>query len=449
MPRKIFLSILGTGYYKPTNYYFHNDKSTAFNTRFIQEASIKHICQNWDKKDQIYIFLTQKARKVNWNDPAFNNTGKEPYTGLSAILKDYNVEAINIPDGNNTNEIWKVFEIIFHTLEKNDEVYFDITHAYRYLPTLLMVLINYARFLKNIQVKSISYGNWEAREEESQASYSPVVDLTPLSELQEWTNAVNDFLAHNDSQLLSKLIMQNDNRKKQYVKQISDKIIEFSDIFTTVRGQELKKGNIANHISNNLNPAIKKGNIPPLNPLLEILQVILKKFQNKENIINGLNGIEWCLDHNLMQQAITLIQEMIIEIIIEQYKEQTNHFLSYIKNKYQDSKSSTYKPNFSKELRTYVSSLLGIVNTEKQTPGNRFGYSADDELNSLTEFFFNKKIFSDFGKLYQDVSKERNSLNHGGFTDNFTSISIRSKIHEHYNELKKIIIEYNLYKLLI
>ncbi|MEA3505330.1 MAG: TM1812 family CRISPR-associated protein, partial [Bacteroidota bacterium] len=171
MARKVFISVLGTGYYSKTKYYCEN-KDENVETHFIQEAMLKFYSNEFKKNDKAYLFLTRKARNDNWESPAQKNNkfvieGKsDSYQGLEETLKgfDFDVISKDIPDGNNEEEIWEIFQKVFDVLELEDEVYFDITHAFRSIPMLIMVLINYAKFLKKINVKSITYGNWEGRD---------------------------------------------------------------------------------------------------------------------------------------------------------------------------------------------------------------------------------------------------------------------------------------------
>lgn len=100
------------------------------------------------------------------------------------------VNAVAIVDGKDESEMWEIFKTVYDLLKDEDEVYFDLTHAFRYLPMLVLVLGNYAKFLKNITVKGISYGNYESRTDDE----APIVDLLPLSVLQNWTHAAADFL---------------------------------------------------------------------------------------------------------------------------------------------------------------------------------------------------------------------------------------------------------------
>lgn len=95
MPRKVFISVLGTGFYGACQY--KRGKFVSTKTRFIQQATIEYlnVAEEWTSFDRILILLTDGARKYNWD---------------KSIISLHNVK---------TNE---------------DELYFDLTHSYRYLP---------------------------------------------------------------------------------------------------------------------------------------------------------------------------------------------------------------------------------------------------------------------------------------------------------------------------
>lgn len=203
MARKVFISVLGTGFYGKCIY--KRDEFESDNTRFIQQATLQMLTNSdsWTSDDHGYILLTQKAEVDNWivkgdEREKFSNAGKEEYIGLEKTIGGMNlpfaVEGISIPDGNDEDEIWQIFDIVFEKLQDGDELYFDITHGFRYLPMLVLVLGNYAKFLKNIKVKSITYGNFEARNKEAVPNVAPIVDITSFSALQDWTFSGASFV---------------------------------------------------------------------------------------------------------------------------------------------------------------------------------------------------------------------------------------------------------------
>lgn len=151
---KILMSFLGTGDYKFCNYYIENEK--VENVRFVQEALVKIFCNHWDSKDKIIIFTTKEAFERNW-------LNRDPIEGLDKRLNAINLQTkhlnINIPSGSSSGispeqiskEIWDLFEIVFNSIEDDCELIMDITHAFRYIPMLGIILIDYARLLKNVR----------------------------------------------------------------------------------------------------------------------------------------------------------------------------------------------------------------------------------------------------------------------------------------------------------
>lgn len=188
MARKVFISILGTGFYKKCKYISGDFCSS--NTRFAQQAVLEHTnAKEWSDTDTGIFLLTADARAKNWEISERENSRKEKesYTGLKNILNQlqypFFCQDISIPDGKTEEEIWERFSCIYKLLEEGDELYIDLTHSFRYLPMLLLVLSNYAKFLKKAQIKTLSYGNYEARDTES--NKAPIIDLLPISALQD------------------------------------------------------------------------------------------------------------------------------------------------------------------------------------------------------------------------------------------------------------------------
>ena len=148
MPRKVFISILGTSFYRECTYTDGDTQFKSSPTRFIQQASLELVgAKEWTEEDKVVIFLTQNARKDNWEKTIVERKplGKdtpEPYKGLEAVLQEMDlkaqVEDKDIKDGMNKEEIWEVFQTIYDTLQEGDELHLDLTHSFRFLPMLLL-----------------------------------------------------------------------------------------------------------------------------------------------------------------------------------------------------------------------------------------------------------------------------------------------------------------------
>ena len=151
MARKLFISFLGAGNYHECVYY---DSQKQYRpTCFIQCATLEQIgAQQWEASDAVRIFTTKKAKEQNWEETLPN----KDYAGLKRQLTDMGLKAdiqcVSICDGKNEAEMWELFETVFSQIEEGDQLYVDLTHAFRYQPMLMLVLTNYAKFLKDIKV---------------------------------------------------------------------------------------------------------------------------------------------------------------------------------------------------------------------------------------------------------------------------------------------------------
>jgi len=180
-------------------------------TRFVQEASLELIkATEWpnDSTGFVFVFIVENGSfERNWEDNGHKDRASKGVIineGLNSRINRLNlsfeVKPIEIAHGNNEKEIWQIFDTIYSCLKSNDEVYFDITHGFRYLPMLVLVLNNYSKFLLNTSIKRITYGNFESRN--LITNEAPLIDLTSFSVLQDWTNGINTFLKNGDAHLI-------------------------------------------------------------------------------------------------------------------------------------------------------------------------------------------------------------------------------------------------------
>jgi len=355
MARKVFISVLGTGFYGACKYV--KDGFVSSETRFIQQATLEYlkVCNNWTTKnadgevvDRIFILLTDGAREKNWNKNITSRTNlktgqEEPYLGLEQVLTDMHlpcpVETLKIPDGKNEEEMWTIFNTVYEALSTNDELYFDLTHSYRYLPMLILVLGNYAKFLKNVKVKHISYGNYEARD--TTTNEAPLMDILPLTMLQDWTFAAADLIQNGNIAKLQELKEANaltpmlrTKGKNNLDKRITDEsLTNYVDSLQAFL-LDMKLCLAPNILSGfNVNrirdcheqvAGVYDDVIAPIPPIIEKIEQSLQKFETTdiihlESLRNGYEAAKWCYDHQLYQQAATILDENI-----------TTHFCKYL-----------------------------------------------------------------------------------------------------------------------
>lgn len=408
MPRKVFMSVLGTGKYLPCTYKGEKSETT---TNYIQEATLNEIgAASWGEEDAVYILLTEKARKVHW--------APNDRDSLNSILKNLGlrctVEGVSIPDGQNEMEMWDIFSTIFGLLKDGDELYFDLTHGFRTLPMLLLVLGNYAKFLKNTRIAYMSYGNWEAREND----VAPIIDLLPLVALQDWTTAASSFRETGRVEILCsflKEIVRNTAapKNKGHLLKLLTNLESFQLQSETCCGKQICDGKAAGDVVSYTELVIKDGFLPdPVRPILLSIKDEAVPFagQTTDNIIR--QAILRCKKYGLIQQGYTMCQEGIVTIVCEKFAALN----PYTKG----SRSKDYK-----KYREYWSSILGISDNDKLSSAKWKPILKDNR--ELTCSIFALDWVGELRKRYSKLTRGRNHVNHGGFTGDLPAKKIRDE----------------------
>lgn len=433
MARKLFISVLGTGLYEKSVYTQRDFRSSE--TRFIQQATLELIgCkETWTEEDRVCILLTDKAKELNWEVSSREHPHtkeKIAYEGLNTLLQSMDlcpqITPVSICDGKNENEMWKIFQTTFELIQDGDELYFDLTHSFRYLPMLILVLSNYAKFLKNIRIAHISYGNYEARNEEG----SPIVDLLPLTVLQDWTFAAADFLHNGRSEQLTQLTQQvfkpilrdtrGEDQQAQALRKFSEALNNITNNLQMCRGLNITKDKDICRLKKSIDQ-LSEDIIAPLVPVVKRIERSFTKFIPDSNILNGLHAAQWCYDNHMYQQSITILQETIV---------------TYICNKNELSVTD-------KDARALVNTAFYIVDEKLQQEEKKWklpnfgkGNEAIDKVSELIKYPDIEKLSSSF-KTATDV---RNDFNHAGFRPNpMTADKLAHKIEESINKVHNII----------
>lgn len=352
MARKVFISVLGAGFYGECKY-FRGEKDMASgkyefesnNTRFIQQATLEYlrVKEDWSEKDAAYILVTEKARKVNWDkniDCFVTRDGKElrPYQGLEKVIEDmqlpFKTEAIDIKDGINESEIWDIFDRIVSEensiIQDEDELYFDFTHGFRYLPMLVLVLGNYTKFLKKTKKCSMTYGNFEMKDKDG---YAPIIDILPLASLQDWTFAVADYLENGYAEQLDRLSKESLNpilsnksnptspEAKENAKQVKGLIGSVKNVAQerqTCRGISVIKSEKVKSLKANIEQS-EHNVIKAFTPLIKKIGESLQDFDDQENVLNTIAAAKWCFDRHQYQSATTFLEEGVVSFFCKRH----------------------------------------------------------------------------------------------------------------------------------
>jgi CRISPR-associated Csx2 family protein len=324
--RKILLSFLGTSDYVPCNYTLH-DFPRVSNVRFVQEALVQWICGEWTSRDELLFFTTEESHDRNWVDNADREglASRLELLGLDAPLRE-----VQIPLGKSEEEIWEIFRIVSGRFEESDRVFLDITHAFRSLPMLALVLLGYAKVVKNVEVASICYGAMEAlgpvgkvREMPVEKRDVPVFELLPFDRLQDWTSSIDRFVSTGDATAVVNLAHRSvhpvlketrgQDTDAAAIRKFAGELERFAAVRRNCRGLELTETAVALHQA--LANVRGQSLLNPLQPLLDRLENQVAGAR-EEDVSQGLSAAQWCCEHGLVQQGLTILQETMITFIL-------------------------------------------------------------------------------------------------------------------------------------
>lgn len=413
---KKIITFLGKGDYQETTYSYikENGEKVKKTTKFIQEIIYDIVGQD----SIFYVALTKGAKETNWIDRSTNDG--VIYKGLKSIFdsKGIDYKELSLYDGKNEQEMWLNFEAIFDVLEENDEVYVDVTHSFRSIPIIMMSVLNYAKFIKNISIKAIYYGAFDAKVD----GIAPIFDLSLFSTITDWTVAAEKFINAGDSSQLSNIISQTirpvlketkgKDENASISNQINKNLEAFSNTLYTVRGKYISE--YGTSLKNSLE-RIKSIDIIQLKPFEKILNKIYEKvyFYSNDVVRDIHNTVKLCKDLKLIQQAYTFMQENIINYIcivggIDIF----------------DSKG--------RELAETV--LLSCHELKK------------DKIKLSEKHFpirdrIKDYVNHDLADLYNQISDYRNDINHAGYRqDSKKAEAFSKKLDEFINEFERLVI---------
>jgi len=410
---RVYLAFLGTSDYLPCTY-FKNDRELQ-NVRFVQEATLHFFCHEWTRDDRILIFTTNEARSKNWQDNGHQDwKTKKPLKrrGLKKCIEDLKLPSpfqnVPIPEGKTAPEIWDIFGTVFDQLNQGDEVIFDITHAFRSIPMLAIVVLNYAKVMKDITLQGIYYGAFEvlgsphaAQKIPPDERRVPIFDLTAFDVLMDWTLAIDRFLGAGDAvpacSLARRAITpvlketQGQNRDASIIQNVTKELEAFTKALSTCRG--LNISSVVSSLKEQMNKADRIQLLQPFHPLFERIKAQMDLFKG-DTILDGIQAARWCLQHNLIQQGYTILQEILV-----------THFVIKVGENPQNQKN-----------RDIASQAVTIH--LKRIPRPHWKDPSTRNPETTRRFCKLYETHPELVNVFKDLSDYRNDLNHAGFRKN-------------------------------
>lgn len=427
MAGRVYVSFLGTSNYVEFIYKINGIPSSP--TRFIQEALVERYCKNWGSDDAILIFATSKARKSNWKDNGHAGETNDLYNqGLETRFKgmtlnsDLRIDCIKIPEVESQEDIWELFNIVNDEIKSYKEIYFDITHAYRFIPMFAMSLFNYSQFVNGTKVVKVKYAMLdnigdldEVRKTQlKDRDVQTVLDLTSLTDLQDWTFAAGQYLKSGN---VKQLVEMKDKVETEELTSIIDYLGIVIKERQTCRGINIHnsdnlsvlKGKLENYFKNQSDHNYSD---KPLHNILGKIDESLKDFKEVPDVMNGFYAAKWCCDNGLYQQAITMLRENFITVFCVRYG---------LDIKVYDFNRVCVENALN--LRSNVKSTIDdcVVFEDKNNPKSE---KQKDEYKIIVERVMNDKLLmpinnkkSEVSKLWCAIRSYRNNFNHNGMNE--------------------------------
>jgi CRISPR-associated DxTHG motif protein len=428
MGRKVFISVLGTNPYSNCRY-CKADEDFECQNPYVQIATLQYLDKktpdSWTTDDVVLILLTEAAEKANWL-PSLRtnkNTGQtieEP--GLCKRLQDLHFPAQidtvkSLPEGDSVDDMMTIFRRVIEKLKVGDELYFDITHGFRSLPMLIMVLNNYTKFLLGTDVKWISYGKTVPPFTEG-----TIVDLDALVNLQGWAVGAANFIENGSVDSLIELsnaetlpilrATANNNPNVVNIRTFTRILNEAIQDLKTCRCPEVMSGEKLKRLRELRTKIDLSAIAQPFGPIIERIMDSLKDFESEQSVLNGLAAARWCADHKLYPQAITYLQETVVSIVCERHNVSLDD----------------------RKKRGMISSCYNIITDSKS-----------EDKWKVEDKDFCKLILSDVwvrnsAALYSAMSESRNDMNHAGMNDK-PSIApkLMKKIDKHISSFEELL----------
>lgn len=413
MARKVFISFLGTNNYVLCKYNIYGVDSRP--VRFVQEALIEHICKDWTEKDRIFIFCTSKektgengSKEINWFDNGQTKISDDSEkVGLQHRLQDLQseiglkptVEQLDIEAGFSEKEIWSIFNTVYSKLQTDDQIYFDVTHAFRSIPLFSIVLFNYSKFMKDTRLITIMYGAFEklgpaykVKEIPVEQRVAPVVDLTNIARLQEYNQVASSLKDFGKvKQLKDAITKSHETESDLTIRNLAESISELDEYIATIDLNEIKSGKFIRKFRCNYKN-VKKKVAKPIGNILDELNKETADFVEENSYRNIEVAINWTIKHDMLMQAYPLAEEYIILRIVNMFKH--------------------IKPSglYSKQFRMFVSSILGMPEEDFKTKNWKESLALyPDVADEIADDF----LVIEIRPQYEIVRQSRNSLAHG------------------------------------
>ncbi len=326
---KVLITSVGKGRssrgYNRANYEI--DGKVYEDEKFIASALHKHI--NFDK---VFIVGTSFSIWEAVYEDLGNGSADTSYKILEAqeekkldalipLIQDQLDKNLNtkgskcyiIKYGVNEDELLENFNYfldIAKNLNKDDEIYLDITHSFRSLSLMSFVMSEAISNLreKPLNIKSVYYGMFEYSAEND--GVTPVVDLKIFFEFLDWSKAIRNFKEYGNSSDLLRLVSDDEN-----LSSFRQNFIYFSNALNMSNMKSIKDA-LRTKIKPKLSE-LKEAKNRIYEPIIDGLESFVKWLDVESFALFQYNLAKWYAKNKNYALGYMVLQEAIISAVCE------------------------------------------------------------------------------------------------------------------------------------
>ena len=374
---------------------------------------INYLTENGEKLDSILCITSKDTneRKKNKNKPddqyesAFENYQKvvndfcdEKKLEVPKLIKlnfDYNFEKGELID---ENDIYRnLFKSIVDEISEEDTIYIDYTSGIRDTSLLIILMIRYLEYT-GIKCGGMIYSYFDIED----TTKNKIIDIKSTYDLFELLNGVNEFTSFGKSKTLSNYYNNIWKDKEEYkeINELIKTMDNFSDMMSLCMVEDIdeimkdlnKKIIEAEKIKDKIN---NKENRLMNYMFFNLIKEIKKKFYLEDDKeITYINLIRWCLDNDLIQQALTLYVEKMPEYYATHdfydINERSLKKTLQISNTKSDEYAQIFYTRLFKNIEFYKGYYGFKVNNNGQIESKVFDYNFD-KINEIKDVIIENK----------------------------------------------------------
>lgn len=311
----------------PIKYYVENCETEIFEGKQSTDASIQYLLQKAaDNGEPITKIISIITNEVECNKKTgvrtWDNFQERVKTWiseekLSKVYENINIEFLPIKYNENladttssAADIYRQLSAYIFNIDEKISVYMDYTGGFRDISFLMATIVRYLEY-HELPCKEIVYAHWEKESSKKNQLHR----INNIYEMFQLLNGVDQFTRTGNADLLLQCYRKTDNES---IKKVLEKIVEFSHAMSLCDIRKIDT--ILFDLNNSLAAYAKEASTEGLFECVfgDMVKIIREKMKIKEGEeLSYLQVISWCVDNNMLQQALTLYTEKMPEYYIK------------------------------------------------------------------------------------------------------------------------------------